>query len=148
MNRKAFVLVVLSSWISGSIADSFIESLLSVETLSYVVKEKTLLRIALAASAVGIVVLFLLSQQISVDEAMVSRLDEMVDESVVVTGSVIGVNSLDSVTFVMLQKDEIVTVVLFGKTPLVEVGDLVQVRGEVVEEDGEVEIIGEEMRIV
>jgi RecJ-like exonuclease len=112
------------------------------------VKEKTLLRIALAASAVGIVVLFLLSQQISVDEAMVSRLDEMVDESVVVTGSVIGVNSLDSVTFVMLQKDEIVTVVLFGKTPLVEVGDLVQVRGKVVEEEGEVEIIGEEMRVV
>ncbi|MBW2997080.1 hypothetical protein KY349_01925 [Candidatus Woesearchaeota archaeon] len=111
-------------------------------------KEKTLLRIALAASAVGIVVLFLLSQQISVDEAMVSRLDEMVDESVVVTGSVIGVNSLDSVTFVMLQKDEIVTIVLFGKTPLVEVGDLVQVRGKVVEEEGEVEIIGEEMRVV
>ena len=111
-------------------------------------KEKTLLKIALAGGVVGIVVLFVLSQQISVDEAMISRLDEMVDESVVVTGSVIGINSLDSVTFVMLQKDEIVTVVVFGKTPMLEIGDLVQVRGKVTEQDGEAEIIGDEIRVV
>ena len=111
-------------------------------------KEKTLLKIAIAASALGTVILFLLSQQISLDEAIISRLDETVDENIVLTGSVIGVNSLDSVTFLMLQKDEIVTVVLFGKTPIVEVGDLVQVRGKVAEEDEELEIIGEEIRVV
>jgi DNA/RNA endonuclease YhcR with UshA esterase domain len=111
-------------------------------------KEKTLLKIALAAGVLGIVLLFFLSQQISVDEAMISRLDEMVDESVVLTGSVVGINALDSVTFLMLQKDEIVTVVLFGKVPAVEVGDLVQVRGAVSEDEGEAEIIGEEVRVV
>lgn len=111
-------------------------------------KEKTLLKIALAAGVTGIVLLFFLSQQISVDEAMISRLDQKVDETVMLTGSVIGVNSLDSVTFIMLQKDEIVTVVLFGSTPMIEVGDLVQVRGTVSEDEGETEIIGEEVRVV
>lgn len=111
-------------------------------------KEKTLLKIALAVGVLGIVVLFVLSQQISVDESIISRLDELVDESVVLTGSVIGINQLDSVTFIMLQKDEIVTVVLFGKTPMLDVGDLVQVRGIVTEYKGDVEIIGDEVRII
>jgi RecJ-like exonuclease len=112
------------------------------------VKEKTLLKIALAVGIIGIAVLFVMSNRIKVDEAMLGRLDEMVDESVVVTGSVVGVNSLDAVTFVMIQKDEIVSVALFGKVPVIEVGDLVQVRGKVTEHEGETEIIGEEVRVV
>ena len=111
-------------------------------------KENTLLKIALAVGVLGIVVLFVLSQQISIDEGVISRLDEMIDDSVILTGSVIGVNQLDSVTFIMLQKDEIVTVVLFGKTPMLEIGDLVQVRGTVTEREGKAEIIGEEVRVV
>lgn len=124
------------------------QAFINPENILYCMKEKTLLKIALAAGMLGIVVLFVLSQQISVDEAMISRLDKMVDDDVVVTGSVVGVNALDSATFLMLQKDEVVTVVLFGKLPSVEVGDLVQVRGTVSEDEGEAEIIGEEVRVV
>jgi DNA/RNA endonuclease YhcR with UshA esterase domain len=112
------------------------------------VNEKTLLRIALAVSVLGIVALFLLSQQISVDDAMINRLDELVDESVVVTGMVVGVNQMNSTTFIMLEKNEMTSVVVFGKTPLLEIGDLIQVRGRVAVYEDETEIIGEEIRVV
>lgn len=110
--------------------------------------EKTLLKIALAIGILGMALLFLMSNRIKIDEAMIGRMDEVVDESVVVTGSVIGVNRLDSVTSILIQKDEIFSVALFGKTPLIEVGDMVQVRGKVSDNNGETEIIGEEVRVV
>lgn len=116
--------------------------------LYYSMKEKTLLRIALAVGLLGIALLFLLSQRISVDEAMITRLDGMVEEDVVVTGVVVGVDAMDSVTFVMLQKDEMISVTLFGKTPALEVGDLVQVRGTVEEHEGDIAVVGEEIRVV
>jgi len=111
-------------------------------------KEKTLLKIALAVSITGVVILFLLSQQISTDEAMIQRLDEMVDEQVIITGQVIGVNEQDSATFIILQKQETVTITLFGKTPPLEIGDLVQVRGRVTEHDNKVGLIGDEIRVI
>ncbi|MBU2561426.1 MAG: hypothetical protein KKD17_03945 [Nanoarchaeota archaeon] len=111
-------------------------------------KEKTLLKIALAVSVSGIVMLFLLSQKIEVDQAMLNRLDEAVDESVIVTGSVVDISQVNSTTFLRIQKDELTSVVLFGKAPDIEVGDLVQVRGKVTEHDGETGLIGEEVRVI
>jgi len=111
-------------------------------------KESTLLKIACFVGIVGIAVLFLLSRQISVDQAMIGRLDQMVDSSVVVEGVVVGVNSGEGAVFLMLQKDEIVDVVLFGDSPPLEVGDYVQVRGKVSEQEGEESLIGEEVRVI
>ncbi len=110
--------------------------------------EQTLLRIALSVALVGIVALFFLAQQMAVDEAMIGRLDQMIDEDVLITGVVLDVRSLDSVTFIMLEKSELIEVVLFGSTPMIEMGDLVQVRGTVAEHEGETEVIGEEVRVV
>ncbi|MBN1544019.1 hypothetical protein JW898_01000 [Candidatus Woesearchaeota archaeon] len=112
------------------------------------VKEKTLLQIALAVSVLGTLLLFLLSQNIEIDQAMLNRLDDSVDESVIVTGSVVGISQVNSTTFLRIQKDEIASVVLFGKTPYLEVGDFVQVRGKVTEHDGETGLIGEEVRVI
>lgn len=111
-------------------------------------KEETLLRIALAVAMVGLVVLFVLSQRIEIDEAMLSRLDQMVDEDVIVSGVVLDVSSVGETTFVRIQKEEMVSVVLFGRVPLLEAGDYVQVRGTVSENEGEVEVLGEEVRVI
>ncbi len=111
-------------------------------------KETTLLKIALAVSMLGIPALFLLSSQIKTDEAMISRLDEMTDETVVVSGMVLDINDMDGTTFILMQKDEMMTVVLFGPSPPLQTGDYIQVRGTVSEHEGETEIIGDEVRVV
>jgi DNA/RNA endonuclease YhcR with UshA esterase domain len=114
------------------------------------VKEKTLLRIALVVGVLGIAVLFVMSQRIKVDEKMISKLDQSVDETVFVTGSVVGVSvsANNSTTFLQIQKDEMVSVVLFGRAQHVSEGDYIQVRGKVTEHDGRTEIIGEEVRVI
>lgn len=111
-------------------------------------KEATLLRIALAIALIGIATLFALSQKISVDEAMLGRLDGMIDETVLVSGVILDISSTEGVTFLRIQKEEMTSVVLFGNAPVVEVGDYVQVLGTVTEQDGESEIIGEEVRVI
>ena len=111
-------------------------------------KESTLLKIALTVSIIGITGLFFALRGIEVDEAMIGRLDEHIDDSVVVTGTLMGVTELDGVTFLLIQKDEIVSITLFGSTPEMETGDLIQVRGTVAQEGEEMEIIGEEVRVV
>jgi DNA/RNA endonuclease YhcR with UshA esterase domain len=124
------------------------EGFINAEGIIISMQESTLLKIALAVSLVGIVVLFVLLQSVSVDEAMIGRLDGMVDESVVVGGVVLDVTSFEGTTFLRIQKEEMMSVVLFGNVPLVEIGDYVQVRGKVAEHEGEVEVIGEEVRVV
>jgi DNA/RNA endonuclease YhcR with UshA esterase domain len=130
--------------ISGICSQTFINP----ENIIHRMKEKTLLRIALVVSIAGIIALFLISQRIKVDEAMIGRLEQSVDESVLVTGSVVEVNEGNSTTFIRIQKDEAATVVLFGKAPLIQEGDYVQIRGKVTEHDGKTEIIGEEVRVI
>lgn len=111
-------------------------------------KEKTLLRIAVVVSIIGIGGLFVLARGITVDKAIISRLDDMEDETVVVEGVVMTVHEGEGVSFIMLQKDETVGVTLFGEVPAMETGDLIQVRGEVQEEEGEISIIAEEVRVI
>jgi len=113
-------------------------------------KEKALLRTALVVGLLGIAVLFVMSQRIKVDEAIIGRLEQSVDETVFVTGSVVGVSvsNSNSTTFIQIQKDEIASVILFGNAPLVSEGDYIQVRGKVTEHDGKTEIIGEEVRVI
>lgn len=112
------------------------------------VKEKTLLRIALVASIIGIAVLFIISQRIKVDEAMIGKLEQSVDETVFVTGTVVGVSEGNGATFLRIQKDEITSVVLFGEKPEIVEGDYVQIRGKVTKEGDEASIIGEEVRVI
>ena len=126
------------------------EDLLMLKTNSILIsmEEKTLLHLALAAGVLGLVVLFMLSRHMTVDGIMISRLDEMVDESVLVTGVVVDVTQADSTTFIMLEQNEMTSVVVFGGTPMLAVGDLIQVRGKVVRNEEDTEIIGEEIRVV
>jgi hypothetical protein len=124
------------------------KTFINTENMMLCMKEKTLLRIALFVGLFGIITLFLISQRITPDEAMIGKLEQSVDETVFVTGSVVGVRSSDSTTFLQIQRDEVVTVVLFGKAPLVSEGDYIQVRGKVSEQGGELSIIGEEVRVI
>lgn len=111
-------------------------------------KEATLLKISFFVALVGIALLFFLSRQITVDKALISRLDGVDGEGVVVEGVVVGLNQGNGVIFLMLQKDEMLDVVLFGEAAGVEIGDYVQVRGTVSSEEGQESLLAEEVRVI
>jgi hypothetical protein len=110
--------------------------------------EKILLKIALAATIVGLAVLYVLSSRIKIDTAMLNRLDSLEGEQVYVTGIVIDVGETNQTTFLRIEKNEMTSVVLFGRAPGVGLGDFVQIRGKVADYNGEKEIIAEEVRVI
>ncbi len=111
-------------------------------------REKILLKLALAICIIGIVLLFFLSRGIEVNESMLGKLENSIDQTVIVTGTVVDVSQKNSTTFLRIQKDEMASVVLFGKAPVLNEGDFVQIRGKVSENKEYVGIIGEEVRVI
>lgn len=111
-------------------------------------KEKTLLKIALLCGILGICVLFFISKSISIDEIAINKIDRVLDETVVVSGSVIGINDGSGVSYLKIQKDEVLSVTLFGDVREFKVGDYVQIRGKISKGKKGVDFIGEEVRIV
>jgi|GEM_PF-3436974 len=111
-------------------------------------KEKLLLRLALGVSIIGISVLFFISIRIEITEVAINKLDDSIEQSVMITGSVVDVTVKNSTTFIMIEKDEMTTVILFGKSHPINIGDLVQARGKVSEYNGESEIIADEVRVI
>ena len=79
---------------------------------------------------------------------MLSRLEEWIDQTVFIEGTVVSINSGDGVMFLRLQKDETAEIVLFGQTPQVSEGDYVQIRGKVSDSKNTESIIGEELRVI
>ncbi len=113
--------------------------------------DKTLLRIALLGSVIGVVVLFFVSSQLSVGEQVIAQLDEMPEgKEVKVTGVVLRASDADKVMFLEIAEEKIekVTVVLFkdGKVDVKE-GDVVTIVGSLEEYQGKKEIIGNRVEV-
>lgn len=113
-------------------------------------KEKTLLKIALITSFFGLVVLFFVSNSISVDERNIGKitLDDL-DEHVKVKGTVSGLIDTESVVIMNVLQPEEITVVLFKEGDInLQEGDKIEVIGKVEEYDGKVEVIGQKVRLI
>ena len=108
--------------------------------------DKTLLRIALLGSVIGVVILLLLSEQISVQKELISRLDGVPEgKEVEVVGKILRFSDKGKVAFVEIaeQKIESVNVVLFkDRNITLREGDIVRVTGSVEEYEGKKEILG------
>ena len=112
-------------------------------------QESHVQKIAVSCTVVGLIVLFLFLQSAEFEVSTLGELEGMEDETVVTEGIVLGVNKMDTVTFLIIQKEETATVTLFGPTPTLEPGDLVQVRGVVeIDSEGGADIMGEEVRLI
>ena len=115
-------------------------------------KEKTLLKIALIASLLGLLILYLISGNIKIEEKNIEKITlDNKDEMVKIKGTVSKVIDTEKVTIIdVLQPNEI-TVVLFKndetETPIQE-GNEVEIIGKVDEYEGELEIIAHKARIV
>lgn len=92
-------------------------------------EDKTLLKMAIVISLVGISILFILSNEISVDESMLSKITST-DSAVTVKGSVLKIMNFTNSRIVQLEKKEKVDIVLIGKDYLeLNKGDSVEVIG-------------------
>ena len=115
-------------------------------------KEKTLLKIALIVSLTGLLILYIISDNIQIKEKTLEKITlENKDEMVKVRGIVSRLTDTEKVTIMEIMQPTEVTVVLFkGKnesTPIKE-GNEVEIIGKVDEYEGKMEIIAQRARIV
>ena len=77
-------------------------------------KEKTLLKVAMGSSVVGLLILSLLSGNLEINETSISQIDATnIGDDVKLMGKIERITVLDKVAFLEIIKPETVTVVLF-----------------------------------
>ena len=112
-------------------------------------KEKQILKISLIGAVIGILVLFFLSEHVlKVDEIAIDRLDEFnVGTDVKIKGFVENIKDLDKIAILDVAQLKSVTVVLFKSGNLtIKEGDYVEIKGEIEEYNGKLELIGNEIK--
>lgn len=115
-------------------------------------KEKTLLKLALICSLSGIIVLFFISERISIKEIDISKINEEETGKIVkLVGRIESVNDANKTIFLEIgqEKVEKVAVILFKDSDLaLAKGDYVEITGSIEDYEGEREIIASRVRII
>ena len=114
-------------------------------------KETTLLKIAAICSLVGLIALYLISAKIEIGDYRPSLLNKNVGEDVKLAGTISKITENDEVTFVEINYQTPVTVVLFrssGENISLQDGDGVEIIGEVQEYRNREEIIARNVRVI
>ena len=109
-------------------------------------QERTLLKIAMISSIMGILLLFLISNFNQFETSAILE-DET---NYLIQGEVKRVTELDKVTFLEISKEDDITVVLFKDYPVdFRKGEFIEVLGKSSKnERNEIQIIGKEVRII
>ena len=114
-------------------------------------KENTLLKIAVICSLVGLIILYFISSKIEIGDYKPNLLNKNVGEDVKLTGTITKITENDEVTFVEINYQNPVIVVLFksnSENLNLQNGDNVEVIGEVQEYRNKEEIIAEKIRVI
>ena len=113
-------------------------------------KETTLLKIALACSLLGLVILYFISAKIDVKDYKPSQLNENIGDDVKLIGTITKISKNDNVAFLEVNYQSPVIVVLFtdDKNLSLKVNDSIEVFGEVQEYKGKNEIIAQKIRVI
>ena len=114
--------------------------------------EKKLLKIALICSLIGLLILFIFSDNISIEEKDISKIeDEDIGNNVKIIGKVNRITNTDKVAFLGISQETTkeITVVLFkDKNISLLPGMRVEITGSVEDYNGEKEIIGNKVTII
>ena len=115
-------------------------------------KEKTLLKLALIVSLSGLLILFLISDNIEIKEKNIEKITiENKDEFVKLRGIVSKVIDTERVTIMEITQPQQITVVLFkneNRTMPIQKGNEIEIFGKVDEYEGKLEIIADRLRVV
>ena len=115
-------------------------------------KEKTLLKIALIVSLVGLLVLYIISDNITIKQASIEKITlGNKDEMVKVRGIVSRVTDTDKVTIMEIMQPTEITVVLFkgnNQSMPIKEGNEVEIIGKVDEYNNKLEIVAQRARVI
>ena len=115
-------------------------------------EEKTLLRIALICSLLGLLALYLISGSVEIKEKNIEKITlENKDEFVKLRGIVSNVADTEKVSIIEILQPQKMTVVLFkneNQKINLQQGNEVEVFGKVDEYNGKMEIIADRVRVV
>ncbi len=114
--------------------------------------EKTLFKIALVCSFTGLIVLFFISDRISVDRINISEIDkEELGKEIKIIGKIERVFNSDKVVFLEISemKTESVSVILFKDRDIeLREGSYVEVEGEIDDYNGKMEVIANSVKLI
>lgn len=108
-----------------------------------------LFKISLACSLIGLISLFFISGSIDVEDVAISQINHNdLDSLTEINGEVISIHETDQAVILKLSKPETITVMLYKNQAVkLKKGDRVEVRGKLEEYNGEMELIGDEVRL-
>ena len=112
-------------------------------------KEKTLLKIALITSILGLAALYYMTEIVKIEEKTIEKIDATdIEKDVMIKGNVEKITETEKIIILEVSQPKTITVVAFkdGKINLEE-GDSVYITGSVEEYKGKPEIIAEEIRV-
>ena len=111
-------------------------------------KEKTLLKIALAGSIIGVLVLFLVSGTMEIDQEKIAHIEEShLGSTTKLTGMVSQVSHRGNLTTIELNQLETISVVVFNEHVSLFKGDYIEVTGMIDEYRGNVQVIAEAIEL-
>ncbi len=112
-------------------------------------REKTLLKVAIACSVLGLIVLFLVSSNIDIQEYKPSELSKEIGKDVKLKGTVVQVQNKGSFIAIQLKNEYTTQIVLFTKdNSTIIKGDNVEIFGKVQEYNNNPEIIASKVRVI
>lgn len=115
-------------------------------------KEKTLLKIALICSLIGLFILFLYSENIEVSEKNIGKITlDDIDKYVKVKGIVEDIFENEKVAILKTIQPQSIEIILFkneNKSIGINVDDEIEVIGKVEEYEGKLEVIGHRVRVI
>lgn len=115
-------------------------------------KEKTLLKIALICSVVGIALLYIFSEGIEIDESTIDKINKgSIGESVKIKGVLSKVSNAENAVFLEITQPQTIDIVLFKDKHTnitMEEGDYVEIIGKIEEYEGKREVIADRVRVI
>jgi len=113
-------------------------------------EEKTLLKLALICSLVGIIALFFISERIEIKEKNINEINkDNIGEDIKIKGIVSKSTDKGKIILLDIVQPETITIVLFKDSDFnISTGTKVEVTGELDEFNGKIEIIGNEVNIL
>ncbi len=109
-------------------------------------KEKTLLKIAIISALAGILILYLISDNIKISESSIGKIEnEDIGSDVKVKGVVNDAFNGEKISIITITQPSDMKVIIYENVSIAE-GDYIEVIGGIDEYEGEMEVIGNRVR--
>ena len=111
-------------------------------------KEKTLLKVAIISALIGVFILYIVSENTTIDETSIGKIEEeQIGNDVKVKGVVKSAFNGKKISIITITQPEEMKIVVYENVSVKE-GDYIEVIGEIDEYNGELEVIGNRIRVI